>query len=97
MVLQREAPIHIWGWAEPGEKVSAELHGASQSTTANNLGQWSLYLPPQPAGGPFELTVKASNTIVLDDVLIGDVWFASGQSNMEMPLSGFAGTRSQER
>lgn len=91
MVLQRNLPIHIWGWAEAGEAVSAELHGASQSATANTLGQWSVYLPPQAAGGPFALTVKGTNTIVLDDVLIGDVWFASGQSNMEMPLKGFGG------
>jgi sialate O-acetylesterase len=91
MVLQREQPIHIWGWAQPGEVVSAELNGSSQSATTNATGHWSIYLAPQKAGGPFPLTVKASNTIVLDDVLVGDVWFASGQSNMEMPLNGFPG------
>lgn len=92
MVLQRDRPIHIWGWSEPNEKVSATLHRASQSTTADSLGRWSVYLPPQPAGGPFQLTVTGTNKIILDDILIGDVWFASGQSNMEMPLEGFPGS-----
>jgi sialate O-acetylesterase len=91
MVLQRDRPIHLWGWAEPGETVSATFKGSTQMGTADKLGRWNLYLPPQPAGGPYQLTVKGSNTIDLDDVLIGDVWFASGQSNMEMPLQGFPG------
>lgn len=91
MVLQRDAPIHLWGWAAPGERVSATLNGVSGSTAASDLGQWSIYLPPQSAGGPFTLTLTASNTITLNDVLIGDVWVASGQSNMEMPLEGFPG------
>lgn len=89
MVLQREQPIHLWGWSEPGETVSASFHGTTVSTTGDPLGHWSLYLPPQTAGGPFQLTVKANNSVTLDDVLVGDVWFASGQSNMEMPLGGF--------
>src|SRR4051812_14840819 len=55
-------------------------------------GHWSVYLAPQSAGGPFPLTVTGRNKIVLDDILIGDVWFASGQSNMEMPLNGFPGS-----
>lgn len=92
MVLERDLPIHLWGWSDPGEKVTAELNGASSSATADALGKWSLYLPPQSAGGPFNLTVKSSNSIVLEDILIGDVWFASGQSNMEMPLQGFPGS-----
>ncbi len=92
MVLQRDRPIHLWGWSQPGEKVSATLNGATQSTTGDQLGTWSLYLPPQSAGGPFQLTVAGTNTIKLDDILVGDVWFASGQSNMEMPLNGFPGS-----
>ncbi len=91
MVLQRDLPIHIWGWAEPGEKVSVTLEAASQTATADRLGHWSVYLPPRPAGGPFQLKIAGTNQIVLDDVLSGDVWFASGQSNMEMPLKGFPG------
>jgi sialate O-acetylesterase len=91
MVLQRDKPIHIWGWSSPGEKVSVALHGTNRESAGDNLGNWSVYLPPEPAGGPYQLTVTSGNTIVLDDVLIGDVWFASGQSNMEMPLKGFSG------
>jgi sialate O-acetylesterase len=89
MVLQRGMPIHVWGWSDPGEAITAALEGASQSTTADNLGRWSLYFPPRAAGGPFQMTVAGTNKLVLEDVLVGDVWFASGQSNMEMPLSGF--------
>lgn len=92
MVLQRNQPIHIWGWADPGETVSAALNGATATAAADSLGHWSLYLSPQPAGGPFQLAVTGSNKITLDDVLLGDVWFASGQSNMEMPLKGFPGS-----
>ncbi|MDQ2712712.1 MAG: sialate O-acetylesterase [Acidobacteriota bacterium] len=91
MVLQRDQPIHIWGWADSGEKVSVTLESANQTATADRLGHWSVYLPPRPAGGPFQLTIAGTNKIVLDDVLSGDVWFASGQSNMEMPLKGFPG------
>ena len=91
MVLQRERPIHVWGWSAPGEKVSVEFHGVTRATAGNSLGNWSVYLPPESAGGPYQLSVTGANKIVLEDVLIGDVWFASGQSNMEMPLKGFNG------
>jgi len=91
MVLQRGMPIHIWGWSDPGEKVTVTFHGASRDTAGDRVGNWSVFLPPEDAGGPYELTVTGSNKIVLDDILLGDVWFASGQSNMEMPLKGFNG------
>jgi sialate O-acetylesterase len=90
MVLQREMPIHIWGFAAPGEQVNIDFHGSSTHATADKVGRWSVYLPAQPAGGPFTLTVRSSNTIQLDDILLGDLWVASGQSNMEMPLAGFS-------
>jgi sialate O-acetylesterase len=89
MVLQRNMPIHIWGYAEPGEKVSVEFRGTNGSAVADRVGRWSIYLPPEPEGGPFTLTVRGNNSIQLDDILLGDLWFASGQSNMEMPLQGF--------
>ena len=89
MVVQRDRPIHIWGWAAPGEKVTVEFQGTSRETAGDRLGDWSVFLPPQAAGGPYRLTVSGANRIVLDDVLVGDVWFASGQSNMEFPLRGF--------
>jgi sialate O-acetylesterase len=91
MVLQRDKPIHIWGWSDPGEKVSVAFHGISREATGDSLGNWGIFLPPESSGGPYQLTVTGSNKIVLDDVLIGDVWFASGQSNMEFPLKGFGG------
>jgi sialate O-acetylesterase len=92
-VLQRDAPIHLWGWADPGEKVEVAFHDQKRSVTANEYGEWSLWLAPEAAGGPFTLSIHgASGTpIAFTDILVGDVWFASGQSNMEMPLSGFPG------
>jgi len=91
MVLQRDIPIHIWGWSGPGEKVTVEFHGISREVAGDGLGNWGVFLGPEAAGGPYQLTVSGSNRIVLDDILVGDVWFASGQSNMEMPLSGWPG------
>jgi sialate O-acetylesterase len=89
MVLQRDMPIHLWGSATPGESVTATFHDLTNTATADATGRWSLYLPPQPAGGPYTLTIRSTNTITYDDILLGDLWFASGQSNMEMPLAGF--------
>ena len=85
-VLQRQMPVHIWGWAETGEKVTVSFHGQTQTSVADDLGRWSVFLRPEQAGGPYVLTVQGSNTIRLEDILVGDVWFASGQSNMEFPL-----------
>lgn len=90
-VLQRDAPIHIWGWSGPNERIQVEFHKQKQSISANQYGEWSLWLSPETAGGPFTLNVKGDTgtPIVYSDMLVGDVWFASGQSNMEMPLKGF--------
>jgi sialate O-acetylesterase len=88
-VLQRDAPIHLWGEASPEEKITVHFHDQSVSTTASQLGQWESWLMPEPAGGPFALTVRGSSELTRSDLLVGDVWFASGQSNMEMPLAGF--------
>ncbi len=91
MVLERDAPMHVWGWAEPGEVVTAAMDGEQARGTTDALGHWSLYLAPHAAGGPYTLTVRASSgSVTLEDVLVGDVWVASGQSNMEMPLKGFS-------
>jgi sialate O-acetylesterase len=96
MVIQRDLPVHIWGTAAPGEGVQVSFRGETRGATAGTLGRWSIYLKPGAAGGPFELTVKgtpplgggeaAGQTITLDDVLVGDVWVASGQSNMEFAM-----------
>ena len=86
MVLQRHQLLPIWGWTDPGEQVTVEFLEHSISTTASAHGTWKLELPQAPAGGPHTLTVTASNVIALHDVLIGEVWLCSGQSNMEMGL-----------
>jgi sialate O-acetylesterase len=86
MVLQRGLPVHIWGKAAPGEKVSVVFRGAARATAADEIGHWSVYLPPSDAGGPFELTVKGNNAVTLSDVMVGEVWVDSGQSNMEFAL-----------
>ena len=87
MVIQRGLPVHVWGWAEPGEPVEATFAGSRAATEADSNGDWSLYLPPVEAGGPHELTVSGGNTLRFTDVLAGDVWLASGQSNMVWPVS----------
>jgi sialate O-acetylesterase len=93
-VLQRDRPIHIWGWDTPGAAITVDFRRQHVSTRTDDLGEWSLYLNPESAGGPDILTVHGANssTVTLSDILVGDVWFASGQSNMEMPLRGFPGS-----
>lgn len=86
MVIQRGMPVHIWGTASPGEVVTVSFRDASGSTVADEVGMWSVFLPPSTAGGPYSLAVKGQATITLKDVLVGDVWVASGQSNMEFGL-----------
>jgi sialate O-acetylesterase len=90
MVVQRGLPVHLWGMASPHEPVTVTFRSETKTTHADELGRWSLYLSPGEAGGPFEMTVKAANMIVLKDVLVGDVWVASGQSNMEFPMKELA-------
>src|SRR5581483_2385325 len=87
MVLQRNLPLHFWGTASPGERVTVTFLKQSGSTTADSLGHWHVYLQPVAAGGPYEITIQGNNSIVLHDVLVGDVWVASGQSNMEFPMN----------
>jgi sialate O-acetylesterase len=88
MVLQRNRPIPLWGRARGGLTVKVRLGDASASTQANADGRWSVTLPALPAGGPFELNAQAGEQIItLCNVLIGEVWVCSGQSNMEWPLS----------
>ena len=92
-VLQRDRPIHIWGWATPGTHLTAKLHAQTVPAVADSLGAFSLWLAPESAGGPYTLALSGDGPdLTLSDLLIGDVWFASGQSNMEMPLGGFPGS-----
>ncbi len=101
MVVERDLPVHVWGKAAPGEQVTVTFRGESRTAVVDPIGHWSVYLKPGAAGGPFEMTVQgaaaagangtvdagAPPTITIHDVLVGDVWLASGQSNMEFPLS----------
>ena len=86
MVLQRDQPIPVWGWAAAGEKVNVRFGKSSVSATAAADGRWSVKLPKMSAGGPFEMTVAAANTITLSNILVGEVWVCSGQSNMAKPI-----------
>jgi sialate O-acetylesterase len=86
MLLQRDLPIHVWGRSAPDEKISVTFRGETRSVVADDLGRWQLYLSPVAAGGPYELTVSGSNHVVIHNVLMGDVWVASGQSNMEFKM-----------
>jgi sialate O-acetylesterase len=86
MVLQRDLPIKIWGWAGKSESVSIEFHGQKKRATPDQDGKWTVVLESEPAGGPFSLVISGRNTIVFEDVLVGDVWVCSGQSNMEWIL-----------
>ncbi len=86
MVLQQEKPLTIWGWATPGETVTVQLDKATQTTKANDKGEWKVVLPAMKAGGPYTLTVSGSSTVTFDDVMIGEVWLCSGQSNMEFGI-----------
>ncbi|HWM68719.1 MAG TPA: sialate O-acetylesterase [Steroidobacteraceae bacterium] len=88
MVLQRDAKLSVWGWAAPGEKIQIQVRSQHVTTRADARGQWSASMGPFTAGGPYDMTVSGKNTVVLHDVLVGDVWLASGQSNMEFPLQG---------
>ena len=83
MVLQREMAVPIWGWADPGEKVTVTLGDCKVETTACEKGKWSVKLAAMKAGGPHTITVAGKNTITLEDVLVGEVWVCSGQSNMQ--------------
>lgn len=84
MVLQRDVELKIWGWASPGEKVTVRFQGKHYNTETDATGSWQVLLPPQKAGGPFLLEV---NELVIRDVLVGDVWLCSGQSNQETPIA----------
>jgi sialate O-acetylesterase len=86
MVVQRNQPVHVWGRGAVGEHVAVSFREAQRATVVDELGNWSVTLPPGLAGGPFTMEIVGSNKITLQDVLVGDVWVASGQSNMEFEM-----------
>lgn len=89
MVLQQNADAAVWGWAEPGEKITirADWSKSVKSVRADDSGRWHVKLKTPNAGGPYTLTLAGRNTIVLQDILIGEVWLCSGQSNMEFTMA----------
>jgi sialate O-acetylesterase len=87
MILQRDSKINIWGWASPGEKISIKFNSKKYSTKAGRDGKWTVVMLPQKAGGPYSMEISGKNKIVLKDILLGDVWFCSGQSNMVHQLN----------
>jgi len=88
MVLQRGKPVRFWGWAQPGESIRVELDGRMAKAVTGSDGRWQAELKPPPPGGPYTVTfVDGRQSLVLHEVLVGDVWLCGGQSNMELPLS----------
>lgn len=86
MVLQRGMTVPVWGWADAGEKITVVFNNKQYAAVTGTNGKWKIELPAMEAGGPFTMTVSGKNSITISDILIGDVWLASGQSNMEWNL-----------
>ncbi len=87
MVLERDQKDRIWGWAEPGEEVTVKIGDQSHVTKAGSDSAWHVMLDPMPAGGPYTLSIQGKNALHFDDVLVGEVWICSGQSNMQWPVT----------
>lgn len=87
MVLQRNKLIPVWGWAAPNEKITVSFNKQVKTAKADKAGQWKLTLDPEQAGGPWQLTVKGKNSLTINNILVGEVWICSGQSNMEWTVS----------
>lgn len=97
MVLQRDKPVRIWGWAATGEKVTVQFNQQKKNTKADKAGKWEILLAPEAAGGPYQLTVQGKNKLVIQNILVGEVWICSGQSNMEMPIAGWGKINNYEK
>jgi sialate O-acetylesterase len=82
MILQRDTPVKIWGWSSKKEKIKISFNNKTYKTIADTNGKWNVILPAMKAGGPYSMAIEGTNTIVLKDILLGDVWICSGQSNM---------------
>ena len=87
MVVQQKAPTNVWGFADAGEKVTVRFGDSEASATAGDDGRWRIKLDPPQAGGPYEMTVEGKNKITLANILVGEVWVCSGQSNMEWSVA----------
>ncbi|HMQ46792.1 MAG TPA: sialate O-acetylesterase [Saprospiraceae bacterium] len=89
-VLQRGVELKLWGWASPGEQVILDFNQQSYITQTDQHGNWTIMLPPQQAGGPYQMAFRGNNLIILQNILFGDVWLCSGQSNMELTMQRVA-------
>ncbi len=91
MVLQQQSSCNLWGWAEPGDTVYVKFgwNGNAKFCVADSIGKWKLTYTTPSAGGPYEVRIKADTTYIIENILIGEVWVCSGQSNMEMPFNGY--------
>lgn len=87
MVVQRGWPVPVWGWSSPNEKLVLTFNKQKKEIIADRNGKWRINLDPEPAGGPFELKVQGRNSLIFHDVMVGEVWICSGQSNMEFELN----------
>ena len=87
MVLQRGDSVKIWGWAAADEKVTINFSGKTYTDTTGKDGKWAVMLSELKAGGPYGMEISGSNHIILKNILIGDVWVCSGQSNMDLPMA----------
>ena len=96
MILQRNEPVKIWGSAKRWRSNNCKILEQTFKTVSSDKGQWEIILPPMSHGGPFEMSIKGENEIVLKDILIGDVWLASGQSNMAFTMSKVSERYAQE-
>ena len=92
MVLQQGGKVSIWGWADPGEEVTAGVswHSMKWAVTADKYGKWSFKMSPPKTGGPYEMTLTGKNSITIKNILVGEVWVASGQSNMQWSVQASA-------
>ncbi len=96
MVIQRHVSVPIWGSADLGEKVTVNFNGKNFKAVADKDGKWMIKLKALKAGGPYEMTVSGKNKIVVKDVMVGEVWICSGQSNMQMDVRGSCKCRKRE-
>src|SRR6202142_662711 len=86
MVLQQGMPAPVWGWADPGEQITVSIADQKQTATADADGKWTVRLDALSPGNPLEMTIAGRNTVTIKDVLVGEVWVGSGQSNMEFSV-----------
>ncbi|MBL86917.1 MAG: sialate O-acetylesterase [Winogradskyella sp.] len=86
MVLQRNAEVKIWGWASPSERVTISFKDINLETKTKSDGEWMVVLKDLKQGGPYQMVISGTNTITINNILVGDVWLCSGQSNMELPM-----------